>query len=114
VKLFKLNFRTLKILRGKAYRLPFVVAIVTVIGGTIFYHLVEGWDWLDSMYFSVITLTTVGYGDFSPQTDLGKIFTMFYVLTGVGVMFGLINAFYRNRVLVYAKVEEKEDKEASK
>ncbi len=44
--------------------------------GTTFYHFVEGWRWLDSLYFCVITLATVGYGDFSPRTDLGKVFTM--------------------------------------
>lgn len=42
--------------------------------GTIFYHWVEGWRWLDSLYFCVITLAMVGYGDFSPKTDLGKLF----------------------------------------
>ncbi len=56
----------------------------------IFYHSVEGWAWLDSLYFSVITLTTVGYGDFSPQTDLGKAFTMIYIFVGLGILAGFI------------------------
>lgn len=61
--------------------------ILTVIGiGTVFYHRVEGFSFLDSMYFCVITLATVGYGDLSPQTPAGKIFTMFYVLIGVGII----------------------------
>ncbi len=54
--------------------------------GTIFYHFVEGWGWLDSLYFCVITLATVGYGDFSPQTALGKIFTIGYVFAGIGLL----------------------------
>ena len=57
--------------------------------GTTFYHWVEGWRWLDSLYFCVITLATVGYGDFSPQTDLGKIFTMIYVFIGIGLLVGV-------------------------
>ena len=38
---------------------------------------------LDSFYFSVVTLATVGYGDFTPQTDAGKLFTAVYVLVGI-------------------------------
>jgi voltage-gated potassium channel len=54
--------------------------------GTVFYHAIEGWSWLDSLYFCVITLATVGYGDFSPATAAGKLFTMIYVFMGIGLM----------------------------
>ena len=46
--------------------------VLTILTGTLFYHAVEGWRFLDALYFSVATLTTVGYGDFTPQTDAGK------------------------------------------
>lgn len=71
--------------RGVVY-----VVIFVLISGMIFYHSVEGWGWLDSLYFSVITLTTVGYGDFSPQTSAGKIFTMIYILTGLSILAGFL------------------------
>lgn len=62
-----------------------------VIGtGTVFYRLVEDLRWLDSLYFSVITLTTVGYGDFSPTTNAGKVFTMVFVLVGIGIFVALV------------------------
>lgn len=40
---------------------------------TAFYHFAEGWTWLDSIYFSIVTLATVGYGDLAPKTTGGKI-----------------------------------------
>ena len=61
-----------------------------LVGGAVFYHRVEGWSWVDAFYFCVISLTTVGYGDLSPATPLGKIFTMFYLLIGLGVLAGFI------------------------
>jgi hypothetical protein len=60
--------------------------------GVIFYCIVENWSFVDSLYFCVTTLTTVGFGDPAPQTNLGKIFTVFFVLSGVGMFLAVINA----------------------
>lgn len=57
-----------------------------IAGGTVFYRQVEDFGWVDSFYFTIITLTTVGYGDVSPQTTAGKLFTAFFVLVGVGLV----------------------------
>jgi voltage-gated potassium channel Kch len=52
---------------------------------SVFYHYVEGWGCIDATFFSVMTISTVGYGDITPQTAAGKIFTICYVLVGLGV-----------------------------
>lgn len=68
--------------------------------GTVVYHILEKWSWLVSFYFSVCTLTTVGYGDFYPTSDLARLFTAVYVLVGVIIAFGafgLIGASYLRR-----------------
>ena len=67
------------------------VSFVTIGIGTVFYHLIEHMRWLDSLYFSVMTLTTVGFGDFAPKTDIGKLFTVGYVIFGVGIIAALAN-----------------------
>jgi len=78
-------------LKDKSYRNLLFTTNFFIALGTIVYHYIEGWSWLDSLYFSVITLTTIGYGDFSPQTDLGKIFTLLYIVVGVALILGFFN-----------------------
>ena len=53
--------------------------------GTIGYRVIEGWGWLDALYMTVITLTTVGFGEIRPLTDLGRMFTIVVIIGGVGV-----------------------------
>ena len=65
--------------------------VLLLIGGTFIFHAVEGWGYLDSAYFMVITATTIGYGDIHPVTDLGKIITMLYSLVGIAFMFYIIS-----------------------
>jgi voltage-gated potassium channel len=79
-------------LKNKSYRNLLFTTNFFIAHGTVVYHYIEGWSWLDSLYFSVITLTTIGYGDFSPQTDLGKIFNLLYIVVGVALILGYFNS----------------------
>lgn len=98
-------------LKNKTHQRLLIATILILIIGSIVYRYAEGWNWIDSIYFSVITLTTVGYGDFSPQTDFGKIFTIFYVLTGIGLIFSFINTFYQYRVNRMNRIQGKKTQE---
>lgn len=90
-------FRTLwEFLRDPSYRDLIITTLIVVALGTVVYHYVEGWRWLDSFYFSFITLTTIGYGDFSPQTDIGKMFTIAYVIFGIGIILAFINTVFQH------------------
>lgn len=80
--------------------LLFLVALLLLIG-TLFYAHFERWNILNSIYFCVITLTTVGYGDFAPHNDIGKIFTMFYIIIGIGIFLGFINVVARHATKQY-------------
>ena len=96
-------------LKDKTYRGLVISTVSIILSGTVVYHFIEGWRWLDSLYFSVISLATVGYGDLAPQTDFGKVFTMFYILTGIGIIFGFINTFYQHRTSKHKEFKEKRD-----
>ena len=64
-----------------------VAAVVVAIGfGAAGFYLIEGWSILDSLYVSAQTVTTVGYGDLTPATRNGRIFSTFFMLAGVGVV----------------------------
>ena len=73
-------------LKDPEFRGLFALTGALILSGTLFYRSVEGWSALDSLYFSVTTLTTVGYGDLAPTTPAGKVFTIVYLLVGVGVL----------------------------
>jgi voltage-gated potassium channel len=71
-------------------------ALSTLLIGTLIYHYLEGWSYLDALYFCVITLATVGYGDLTPTTPLAKLVTIIYIFNGVAILLAL---FDRIRVL---------------
>lgn len=86
------------------------LVFILLVGGTIFYWRVEGWSILDSLYFSVITLTTVGYGDLAPTGAVSKVFTMVYVLFGLGILLSFLGIVAAHAVDV--RVERQESKRA--
>ena len=69
-----------------------MLALTLILIATMFYWVVEGWSLLDAAYFSVVTIATVGFGDITPQTALGKIFTIGYIFAGIGIFVAAVTA----------------------
>jgi voltage-gated potassium channel len=70
----------------RRYLLLLLVPFVLVAAGTLGYWLIEGWTPFDALYMTVITLTTVGYGETHPLSTAGRAFTIVLLLGGVFVL----------------------------
>jgi len=66
-----------------------VLALVLIVS-TMGFSYLEGMDTIDALYFSVVTVATVGYGDLHPVTPLGKLLAVMVIITGVGTFLGVI------------------------
>ncbi|MFH1146465.1 MAG: potassium channel protein [Pseudomonadota bacterium] len=82
-----IHFR--KILLG----IPILIAIIAF--GTTGYIFLEDWGVQDALYMTIITLTTVGFGEVHPLSPAGRIFTMVLILMGVGCVFYIFGALTR-------------------
>ena len=77
------------------YSLLVLVALSLI--GTFLYRALEGWSYVDSFYFTVMTITTVGFGDLVPTHNASKIITAIYSLISIPVVifiFGIILGKY--------------------
>ena len=61
--------------------------VIILLAGVLGYHYLEGWSLFDSLFMTVITLATVGYGETHPLTHGGRIFTIFLILGGMSIIF---------------------------
>jgi len=68
------------------------ILLLVVIAGTLGYRFIEGWSFLDSLYMTVTTITTVGYSEVHPLSTAGRIFGIFLILCGVGTAFYILTS----------------------
>ena len=69
-----------KIIRGL-----FILMVILLVGSTG-YMIIEKWEFLDALYMTVITITTVGFGEVREVTRLGRVFTIFIIFFGIGII----------------------------
>jgi len=86
ISLWKLLVATRQGLKeDQEFRALLFLLTMLLIGATYFYWLVEGWSVVDSLYFSVMTMSTIGYGDLVPTTTFSKLFTIMFAILSIGV-----------------------------
>lgn len=72
-------------LRDPRVRWLGAIAGTLVASATVIFKYLEGWSWIDALFFAVVTISTVGYGDMVPQTSVGRLLTVVYIVLGIGV-----------------------------
>lgn len=84
--------------KAKTRLIAAIITIFILLGiGTLVYHHLEQWTYIESFYFSVVSVTTIGYGDLHPTTDTSRLFTAIYLLVGVATVItalGIIGSAY--------------------
>ena len=80
-----------------------------LLAGTLIFMIIEDLTLVDAFYFSFITLATIGYGDISPATDIGKIVTVIYGIAGLGIMAALISSIASQRLRSRRRHPQDED-----
>jgi hypothetical protein len=104
--MFRELFKTFRAMWIEPAGRGLILGFLTIVGtGTVFYHFVEDWSWITSLYFTVVMLTTIGFGDFYPTTEFSRIFTIIFILIGVSFILGFLN-FIMSRT-VQRRAEEK-------
>jgi voltage-gated potassium channel len=88
----------------RRFLLTLLVPTLLLLIGTLGYHFTEDISYFDSLYLTVITVTTVGYGDLFPHTAPGKLFTMLLLLGGVFTLFYAVTEVIR--AIVSGEVQE--------
>ena len=67
-------------------RIVLMAVLLSLLVGTVTFHLLEGWSILDSLYVTAQTVTTVGFGDLTPRTAMGRLFASLFMVLGVGIV----------------------------
>ncbi len=98
-----------KQIRPPRIRYIAMIAVAVLAVGVVFYHAVEHLNWVDSVYFCVITLTTIGYGDIVPTTNAGKVFTSVYVIVGIGIFAAAANYLIKRAAI--DRIQRRQDKQ---
>jgi voltage-gated potassium channel len=88
-----------------------VIAATQVATGTFVFWLIEDWSLIDSFYFCVVTATTIGYGDFTPTTEAGRLVCVVYILLSVGLFVALLSRLATGRVARRATAIERRHEE---
>lgn len=75
-----------------------VIIIIVILAGAISFWTIEWWSFFNSLYFTSVTMSTIGYGDMSPLTPAGKLVSMFYGFMGAPLFVGFTWLVFQSKL----------------
>jgi voltage-gated potassium channel len=66
--------------------LTIILIVLVIFGGTVGYQIIEGWSFIEALYMTIITISTVGFKEVGQLSNAGRIFTIFLILGGIIVI----------------------------
>ncbi len=119
ISFFLSFYRFMKILikglkEDEEFRALFIFIVFLLIGAILFYTKIEHWSVIDALYFSVMTMSTVGYGDLVPSTNISKIFTIIYTFLSISTFVAftakLLKLIFENKKIRTQKIKKRFNK----
>ncbi len=119
ISFFLSAYRFIKILinsikKDEEFRVLFVFILLLLVGANLFYTQIEHWSMIDALYFSVMTMSTVGYGDLVPTSDISKLFTVIYTFLSIGAFVAftakLLKITFENQKIREQEIKKRLDK----
>lgn len=85
------------------YKLLAMGSVALLAVGTVVFSALEDWSYVDSFYFSAVTVTTVGFGDITPDTSTAKMFAVVYIFVGISIIATFLDARFKHHTYKRAR-----------
>ena len=84
-----IKYALMALRKDEDFKSLLLFTVLLLLSSTFFYSQTEGWSVIDALYFSMMTMSTIGYGDYVPSSELSKLFTIVYTFLSIGVFVSL-------------------------
>ncbi len=91
-----------------------IFVLIAMVIGTIVFHALENWSWVDSFYFTSVTMLTIGSNSLVPSTDISKIFTVIFAFSTIGLVLYTITSIARQKTNISGQIKSLISKEITK
>jgi len=90
-------------------RLSLSILAIIVLTAALFYRAIEGWSFINALYFAVSTASTVGYGDLTPTHEISRIFTIVFIILSTTLTLYSISLIAQKGIIFHMHKKDEEE-----